>query len=105
MERRVDNVETVTLRVRRGGSFEVQHLTLCGHRLLAGHADTGIFRIVANEPPPTPQPATPAHVTRRSDDDGLATATIEITEPLALAEHAGSANPYDRRAGASRQRL
>jgi hypothetical protein len=33
---------------------------------------------------------------RREDDDGLATATIEITQPLALAEQPRHADPYDR---------
>ena len=91
-------METITLRVRRGGMFEVRRLTLCGHRLLAGHADTGIFRIVDNETlRATTQPAKRARITRRADDDGLATATIEITEPLALAEHAAHADAYNRR--------
>jgi hypothetical protein len=80
-------METITLRVRRGGATELRQLTLSGHRLLAGHADTGIFTLVENDTPSAmPQPPKPARGTRRHYDDGLANATIEITEPLALAE-------------------
>jgi hypothetical protein len=96
MERRVHNVETITLRIRRGDATELRRLELYGHRLLAGHADTGIFRIVESEVPhATPRPTTPA--SRRDHDDGLATATIEITEPLALVEPLGSGDPCNRR--------
>ena len=103
MERRANNVETITIRLRRGGTAEIRRLTLCGHRLLAGYADTGIFRIVASEGArATPQPATPTRAVRRNVDDGLATATIEITEPLALAEQAGYDDPFNRRGGAAR---
>lgn len=95
MERRANNVETITIRLRRGGTAEIRQLTLCGHRLLAGHADTGIFTLVASEGTrATPQPAKPA--SRRDDDDGLATATIRITEPLALAEQPIHNDPYHR---------
>ena len=91
-------METITLCVRRGGATaEVRQLTLCGHRLLAGHADTGIFTLAENEAPlAPPQPAKPARATRRHDDDGLATATIKITEPLALADDTRHADPYNR---------
>jgi hypothetical protein len=97
MERRAHNMETITICLSRGGAAEVRHLELCGNRLLGGHADTGIFRIVTNERPrATPQPAKPTRHVRREDDDGLATATIEITQPLALAEQPRHADPYDR---------
>jgi hypothetical protein len=87
MERRANNVETITLRVRRGSASEVQRLTLCGHHLLSGHADTGIFQIVRDGAPrATPQRPKSTPMARRADDDGLATAAIEITAPLALAE-------------------
>jgi hypothetical protein len=97
MERRAHNMETITLRIRRAGTTELRRLDLYGHRLLAGHADTGIFCIAESEVPrATQQPTKPA--SRRDDDDGLATATIEITEPLALVE------PSGRRAALPRQR-
>ncbi len=92
-------METITIRVRRAGAIEVQRLELCGHRLLGGHADTGIFRIVDNEGASarvTRPPANSVRTTRREDDDGLATATIEIDKPLAVAEVARCTNPYDR---------
>jgi len=86
-------METITLRVRRGGATELRQLTLSGHRLLAGHADTGIFTLVENDTPRAmPQPPKQARGTRRNYDDGLANATIEITEPLALAEQPSHAN-------------
>lgn len=95
-------METITLRVRRGSAFEVSQLALCGHRLLGGHADTGVFQIVANELPRATPAVTPARFARRSDDDGLSTATIEITEPLAFAESASCNDPYNR--GVSKRR-
>jgi hypothetical protein len=93
MERRANNMETITLRVRRAGAVEAQRLELCGHRLLGGHADTGIFRIAESE---TLRPPKRSRAARREDDDGLATATIEIDRPLALAEEPVHNNPYKR---------
>ena len=94
MERRAHNLERITLRVRRGSATDVRRLELCGHRVLAGHADTGIFRLVESETlratPQSPKRAS------RCDDDGLATATIEIKEPLAFAEQARHEDPYNR---------
>jgi len=97
MERRANNVETITLCVRRGGATELRRLALCGHRLLGGNADTGIFQILQNESRAMPQPVNQARGTRRDDDDGLATATIRITEPLAVAEQTACHDPYNRR--------
>jgi hypothetical protein len=97
MERRAHNPQTVTIRVRRAGAAEAQRLVLSGQRLLGGHADTGIFRIVDSEtlrPPPLAPKA--EGTVRREDDDGLATATIEITQPLALAEQPRHSDPYRR---------
>lgn len=90
-------METITLCIRRGGATKLQQLTLRGDRLLGGHANTGIFRLVENESPRVAaQPTKPARTTRRDGDDGLSTATIEITEPLAFAEQARHEDPYNR---------
>lgn len=92
-------METITLYIRRGGATKLQQLTLCGDRLLGGHANTGIFRLVENESPRVAaQPTRPARTTRRDGDDGLATATIEIAAPLALVEQPRRADPYNRTA-------
>jgi hypothetical protein len=96
MERRASNVETITLLVQRGGTTESRRLAVCGHRLLAGNADTGIFQIVENESRATPEPVKPVWGMRHDDDDGLASATIRITEPLALAKQAADHDPYNR---------
>ena len=90
-------METITLRVRRAGAVEAQRLELYGHRLLGGHADTGIFHIADTETlRPTPQPPKAVRTGRREEDDGLATATIEISEPLALAADVTRNDPRNR---------
>jgi len=97
MERRAHNPDTITIRVRRPGTFGVQSLELCGHRLLGGHADTGIFHLVDSATlRPAPQLPQASRATRREDDDGLATATIEADKPLALAEGERCTDPYNR---------